>query len=286
MGFIYIIIVVLGITSVAYLAKLCAKKGVASFDFTFVMFAAASILGYFFASGNHVPRSSYSVELFIISGLAGIGGAMAVFVFNHAVRIGHFGFTNAIYRSSFMIPVVVSILLFGAKLNISTVAGIFAIMISIFLISWSNDAFAKERNNLLWFLLSLCAFALSGLPRIGQLLISHNHLNSFAYLFASYASGFILLLFIFVFRRLRIKTAALLYGILAALASYAGVYFTIESLKLLPASVVFPITLSAPIILGMIISFIYRERIRLTGWIGVAAGICGILILSFQTYAK
>lgn len=286
MGFLYITIVVVGITSVAYLAKLSAKKGVSSFDFTFVMFSTACILGYFFAAGNDVAITSFSSELCLISALAGIGGAMAVFVFNHAVRIGHFGFTNAIYRSSFMIPVILSIVLFGSKLTLASGTGILAILISIFMISWSNEAFSKGGHNLPWFFLSLCAFALSGLPRIGQLLISHNRLSSFAYLLTSYACGFILLLFIFLVRRRRIKIAAPLYGSPAALASYAGVYFTIEALKLLPASIVFPVTLSAPIMLGMFISFLYRERTGLTGWIGIAVGICGILILSFHTYAK
>jgi len=286
MGFIYISLVVLGITSVAYLAKLSAKKGVSSFDLTFMMFAAASVLGYFFAEFNKVGSTCYTMELWSVSVIAGIGGSLAVFVFNNAVRIGHFGFSNAIYRSSFLIPVVVGVIFFGSKLNITSTTGILAILASIVLISWSNNAFTKGPNNIQWFFLSLCAFALSGLPRIGQILISHNRLNSFAYLFASYAAGFIPLLIFFLFKRKRIKTQALLYGNCAALASFMGVYCSIEALKLLPAAVVFPITLSAPIILGMFISFLYKERIRLTGWIGVFIGMCGIFILALQTYIK
>ena len=73
---------------------------------------------------------------------------------------------------------------------------------------------------------------------------------------------------------------------LAALASYVGVYCTIEALKQLPAAVVFPITLSAPILLGMVISFLHREKIRPAGWIGVLAGICGITILAVRIYTK
>jgi len=288
MGFIYISLVVLGITTVAYLAKLSAKNNVSSFDFTFVMFAVAGVLGYFFAKLNNVDTADYTAQLICVSVIAGIGGATAVFIFNNAVRIGHFGFSNAIYRSSFLMPVILSVMAFGSTLNIITIAGILFILTSIFLVSWSNDAFAGVRgnSNIRWFLMIICAFVSSGLPRIGQLLISHNRLNSSAYLFASYAAGFILLLIFFLFRRKGVKTRSLLYGSLAALASFVGVYCTIEALKLLSAAVVFPVTLSAPIMLGMLISFIYRERIRLAGWIGVSLGICGILILSFQAYMK
>ena len=288
MSFIYILLVVLGITTVAYLAKLSAKNGISSFDLTFVMFAAASILGYLFAEFNNVEIACYTFELCSVSAIAGIGGAIAVFVFNKSVRIGHFGYSNAIYRSSFLIPVIFSVIFFRATLNIITMTGILFILTSIVLISWSNNAFAKNKNNsnTLWFFMIVGAFALSGLPRIGQLLISYDKLNSFAYLFMSYAAGFILLLISFLIRRKRVKAQALFYGILAAFASYVGVYCTLEALKLMPAAVVFPITLSAPIMLGMIISFLYREKIRLAGWIGVFIGICGITMLSLQIYTK
>jgi len=288
MGFIYISLVVLGITTVAYLAKLSAENNVSSFDFTFVLFAAANILGYFFAKLNNVDTADYTAQLMFVSVIAGIGGATAVFIFNHAVRIGHFGYSNAIYRSSFLMPVIVSVIVFGSTMNITTVAGILSILISIFLISWSNDAFAKVpgNGNIRWFLMIICAFVLSGLPRIGQLLISHNRLNSAAYLFVSYAAGFILLLIFLLFRRKRMKTRSLFYGSIAAFASFVGVYCTIEALKLLSAAVVFSVTLSTPIILGMLISFIYRERIRPAGWVGLSLGVCGILILSLQAYMK
>ena len=288
MGFIYIVLVVVGITSVAYLAKLSAKNGVSSFDLTFIMFAVASVLGYCLASFNGVTTQHYTGELYFASAIAGIGGATAVFTFNHAVRVGHFGYSNSIYRSSFLIPVIFSAVFFKEKLSIMNITGILFILTSIFLVSWSNDAFTKRKgnSNSLWFLLIIFAFMLSGLPRIGQLLISRNGLNSFAYLFISYAIGFVLLLIFFLSGRKRIKGLALLYGSLAAFASFMGVYCTLEALKLLPAAVVFPVTLSAPIMLGMFISFIYKERNKLTGWIGVGLGICGILILSLEAYMK
>jgi len=288
MSFIYITLVVLGITTVAYLAKLSAQKGVSSFDFTFVMFAAASILGYFLAELNNIETAYYTVELCFLSVIAGIGGVLAVFIFNNAVRIGHFGYSNAIYRSSFLIPVITGVIVFRSALNIISIAGILFILISIFLVSWSNDAFSKVKgdSNILWFFMIACAFALSGLPRIGQLLISHSRLNSFAYLFVSYTSGFILFLIFFLVRWKRLNILALFYGSLAAFASFVGIYCTLEALKLVPAAVVFPITLSAPIMLGMLISFICKERIKLTGWIGISIGICGIIMLSLQTFVK
>ena len=285
MGFLYMMLIVAAITAFAYNAKLAAGRGVSSFDLTFVMFGAATVLGCFLARWNGVGSTHYTPELFSISAMAGLAGMTAVFVFNNAVRIGHFGFSNGIYRLSFLIPVVFSIVFFKAVLNVTTAAGIVLILVSIILVSWSNDSFSGKQN-LKWFLLIVCAFALSGLPRIGQVLVSRLSLNSFAYLLLSYAVGFTALLIVFLFRIRRITPPAFLFGMIAAFVSYLGVYCTLEALKLLPAAIVFPVTLSAPIMLGMLISLMYRERVTPAGWIGIIAGTCGILILSLQIYAK
>jgi drug/metabolite transporter (DMT)-like permease len=284
MGFAYILIVVLAVTAFACLAKLAARKGVPPFDLTFSMFGAAAVLGYLLTVLNGTGWDRYTVQLGALSALAGASGAVAVFVFNYAVKIGHFGFSNGIYRMSFLIPVIFSVVFLKAGLKAETAVGIASILASILLVSWSNESFGKA--GIKWFILILCAFFLSGLPRVCQTLVSRQSLDSFAYLFLSYASGFVLLLGAFLLRRRRIDPRGMYYGAIAAVAGYLGVFSTLEALRFLPPVVVFPVTLSAPILLGLLISLLLKEKIRMAGWIGIAAGVCGILILSFQVYSK
>ncbi len=104
MGAIYLILVVLAITSVALMGKISARRGVPAFDLTCVIFMVATVFGFFFAWSMGTRLAHYTPRLIVISALAGAGGAAAVFVFNLAIRMGHFGFSNAIYRSSFVIP--------------------------------------------------------------------------------------------------------------------------------------------------------------------------------------
>jgi drug/metabolite transporter (DMT)-like permease len=105
-------------------------------------------------------------------------------------------------------------------------------------------------------------------------------MDFYAYLFLSYLAG-ILVLLPFYWKKRGFDKRAWGYGSVAALASYIGVFCTLSALKLLPASVVYPITLSGPIILGMIISAIFfRERVLWEGWGGVLLGVAGITILS------
>ncbi len=281
MGFLHVTAVVFAILTVAMMGKLAGRKGIPSLDLTAVIFVLATLFGYLFTLLFKVPVSAYTPSVFLYAVPAGFGGGLAVLTFNHAIRMGHFGFSNAIYRSSFLVPVVVGILFFGAVLKLTTSAGILLILGAIFLMSWSNDAFSKGKGSeWKWFVIIMAAFLLSGLPRVGQLLTSTYKQSFFAYLFLSYAAGAFLLL-PFYLKQKKFDTRALLYGSIASIASYIGVYCTLSALKTLSPAVVYPITLSAPIILGMgISSLFFKEKIRGSGWLGVFAGITGITILA------
>jgi drug/metabolite transporter (DMT)-like permease len=217
----------------------------------------------------------------LISCIAGFGGGFAVLAFNAAVREGHFGFSNAIYRSSFLVPVVYSVCFLNAKLKATTVLGIALVLSGIFLISQSSSSFEKGRKGeWRWFLLIIAAFLLSGAPRVGQTLTSLLKIDYVVYLFLSYLSGSLTLL-VFVFARRSFETAALAWGTGSAIASYAGVFCTLKALEELSPPVVFPISLSAPILLGVLLSLaLFKEKIRAGGWSGIALGIAGISILA------
>jgi len=121
---------------------------------------------------------------------------------------------------------------------------------------------------------------LSGAPRVGQTLVHASHGNYYHYLFLSYLVGTVALVGITLPRR-RFNPASLTWGTGSAVASYLGVLCTLKALEALTPHVVFPISLSAPIILGVLLSLgMFREKITPRGWLGVASGVTGILILA------
>jgi drug/metabolite transporter (DMT)-like permease len=100
------------------------------------------------------------------------------------------------------------------------------------------------------------------------------------YLFLSYLAGALVLL-PWALCQGSIGLGSLAWGGGAAVSSYAGVYCTLKSLESLPPQVVFPISLSGPIILGVVLSqFLCRESIRRAGWAGVLFAVAGITVLA------
>jgi drug/metabolite transporter (DMT)-like permease len=286
MGFFYLFLVVLAITTVALIAKLASRNKVTAFGLSASLFIVGAIFGAVVLCW-HLP-AKLTLNALVFSAVGGVGGAFAVLGFNLAVREGHFGFSNAIYRSSFLIPVVYAVLFLNAFLKWTTVLGIVLILLAIFLMSWSTNSFKKgNRAGFRWFVLIIWAFAMSGAPRVGQTLTSVYGVDSYLYLFLSYAFGSA----VFIFELLRNKSlqlmggawgsVALAWGTGAAIASYIGVFCTLKSLETLKPQIVFPISLSGPIIVGVLLSLVlFRERIRFSGWMGVMLGIGGITVLS------
>jgi uncharacterized membrane protein len=283
MGFLFIFLVVIGITTVALMAKLSARDGVPALDLSLVLFVVSTLFSALlaFTKLNGFPPGLFTTQVIIIAGITGVGGAVAVFTFNRAIRLGHFGFSNAIYRSSFLVPVVAGVLFFGAELKFTTIAGIVLILAGIFLMSWSADSFHKgKKAEFRWFFTIMLAFLLSGMPRLGQLLTSSLKQNYFVYLLLSYGAGAIAM-FIPALAMKKFNRRALLYGFISGLASYMAVYCTLKALEALKAPIVFPITLSGPIILGVLLSIVmFRERIKPLGLFGILSGIAGITVIA------
>ncbi|MDD5351310.1 MAG: EamA family transporter [Chthoniobacteraceae bacterium] len=283
MGLLALLAVVLAITATALLAKYAARRGVPSLDLSTSLFGFGALLGGIVLWREGAP--GVTTHAFVVASLAGVGGALAVWTFNSAVRAGHFGFSNAIYRSAFLLPVVFSVLFLGVPLDRLKAAGIACILAGVFLMSQAGapgtgNSGEKPKARGRWIVLILLAFLFSGGPRIGQLLTSAARDNGFVYLFLSYLAGALVLLALLV-RRGGFHLEALPWGAGAAAASYAGVFCTLEALRTLTPHVVYPISLSAPIVLGLACSRgLFRERIAPRGALGALLAIAGILILA------
>lgn len=278
-GFLALLAVVLAITATALLAKMAMRRGVTSLDLATTLFGFGALLGGVVLWGR--CPGGVSPRALLVAALGGVGGAFAVWTFNSAVRQGHFGFSNAIYRSSFLVPVVFSVLFLHAPLRGTTVGGIACILAGIFLMSQAGTPVGEPRKARgRWIGLILLAFLCSGAPRVGQTLTSAAHDNGFVYLFLSYLFGAVVLLGL-TLRRGAFHLAALPWGAGAAAASYVGVFCTLKALQTLTPQVVFPISLSAPILLGLLCSRgFFRERISLRGGVGATLGLGGILVLA------
>jgi uncharacterized membrane protein len=281
MAYVHLLIVVLAMLTTALVARSAAQRGVGAIDLAATMFVVSAFLGGFLLWRHGVFQTAANSRLIVYAAMAGVGGSGAVVAFNQAVKVGHFGFSNTIYRASFLPAVIYSALFLGQHWTVGIGVGVGLVLVSIFLMSWSDGVFRKNGKTI-WFVLIVTAFVLSSLPRIGQELTVAARGNKLQYIFYSYAFGsMVLLVALGVVRRFQM--AAILWGSLSAVASLLGVYCTMVALETLKPHVVFPVSLTGAVILGALFSWsFFKEKIRGLGWLGIGSGIAGILVITLN----
>ncbi|HSQ79253.1 MAG TPA: DMT family transporter [Candidatus Bathyarchaeia archaeon] len=283
MGWIYLALVVAGFVAMNFVMKLGTLKGHSSPALTAALFAAAAALcaGVLMVSGKPVYPST-TLVLLAVGG--GVGGAVAYFVFLSALEAGPYALTISIYTMAFLIPVAFSIVVWSRPLGGSTAAGIVLIVAGIALISMSGVAAkgAAKAAWLKWLALVGAAFVLTGIPQLSQAAAARlGDINLWFFLFLTFSAGAVALWVFLIAKKAKTRRGLFGYGTLAAVGSVAGNFFTLRALAKLPEPVVFPVSMAGPIVAAVLLSvFYFREKIKPLGYVGIAAGLAGIVFLA------
>jgi drug/metabolite transporter (DMT)-like permease len=283
MGWIYLGLVVAGFVAMNFIMKLGSLKGHSSPALTAALFASAAALcsGVLIVSGKPIYPSTL-VILLAVGG--GIGGAVAYFFFLSALEAGPYALTISIYTMSFLIPVGFSILVWFRPLGRSTAAGILFIVAGIALISMSGAAAKGKARSawLRWLGLIGAAFVLTGIPQLAQAAAARlGAINLWFFLFLTFSAGAVALWVALRVKKMKTRRGLFGYGTLAAFGSVAGNFFTLRALAKLPEPVVFPVSMAGPILAAVLLSvFYFREKIKPLGYLGILAGLAGIVLLA------
>jgi len=284
MGWLYLALVVAGFVAMNFIMKLGSLKGHSSPALTAALFGAAAALcaGVLVVQDKPIVPST-PVVLLALGG--GVGGAVAYFVFLSALKAGPYALTISIYTMSFLIPVGFSILVWSRPLGPSTAAGIALIIAGIALISVSGAAANGEAKAawLKWLALIGAAFVLTGIPQLAQAAaVRLGQINLWFFLFLTFSAGAVAIWTFILAKKMKTRRGLFGYGTLAAVGSVAGNFFLLRALAKLPEPVVFPVSMAGPILAAVGLSIYYfRERIKPLGYLGIAAGLAGILFLAF-----
>lgn len=283
MGWIYLALVVAGFVAMNFIMKLGSLKGHSSPALTASLFAVAALLCAVVLMALGKPIYPSTKLVFLAVG-GGIGGAVAYFVFLSALEAGPYALTISIYTLSFLIPVAFSVLVWSRPLGRSTAAGILLIVAGLALISASGAAAKGEAKAvwLKWLALIGAAFVLTGIPQLAQAAaVRLGSINLWFFLFLTFSAGAVALWAFLLVKKAKTRRGLFGYGTLAAVGSVAGNFFLLRALARLPEPVVFPVSMAGPIVAAVLLSvFYFRERIKPLGYLGIAAGLAGIVFLA------
>lgn len=283
MGWIFLVLVIVGYVAMNFIMKLGSQKGHAAPALTGALFAIAAFFCLLVVILSSQPlQASTTVVLLAIAG--GVGGAIAYFCFLSALRIGNYALTISIYTMTFLIPVVFSVIFWKRPVNATLAAGIIGIIIGMAMITTAGSGKEEKKTGLWlkWILFLGASFFLTGIPQLSQAAAARvETINLWFYLFLTFLSGAIAFGLYFLFKKIRLGPNVYTFGALAAAGSVAGNFFTLRSLSKLPETIVFPVSLAAPVIAAVFLSLLFfKEKIKPLGYAGIVVGLAGIVLLA------
>ncbi len=213
-----------------------------------------------------------------------------------AMNYGHMGITLLIQNASLIVPTLYSLIVWRERLTAVKGIGILCVLAMLALSAKDGSASADEQtqkrwNRRLWILFTLLAFTGDSLLSIlqGSMAMSQTDSVTFTFWTSLFSTGFAVLLFIVSNRRgsvlpfLRARAGAFwLFCGGIGLGTAGGNCFSILALTRLPGTVLYPLRQGALVLVMWALgALLYREKVNRNGWLMLAFGLAGRVLLNF-----
>ncbi|MCL5987145.1 MAG: EamA family transporter [Actinobacteria bacterium] len=218
----------------------------------------------------------------IITGLATFG---AIISFLYLIKIGKFGLSWMLVNLSFSVPTLISIFVFGERPTISIYLALLLALVTLLLLFEIRRNEFRIKNIRTWTFLVLASMMLSGIADSGPKVIKEIAPGYAAMTFLSFNYLFALIPSIgFCIKRKEFPTRKeWLVGIGIGLSSLFSFLFLFLSLKTIPGTVVFPLSLTAVNVIVLLLSFIiWKERLNLKQVAGVFTAIIAAVLFNLN----
>jgi len=135
----------------------------------------------------------------------------------------------------------------------------------------------------MWKKFAVLSFFANGFCLLAGKMLTQSGLGNFIllYLLIFYSIGFLWSFSLCLKNRIIPVKKGILIGAGAGISSFCGSLFLLLALKKIPGSIVFPIAIGGNLVtVSLLAVFIFKERLRIKGILGIISGITGLILLS------
>ena len=224
----------------------------------------------------------YSIEAILFGAVLGILLAGTFVIYSKAISLAGTALATVSARLSVLIPVLLSIMLFGESPNIKMIFGFLLALVTLYLfyLSLKNHNNGSTSKNKYLYLLALLLGI--GLIDFSMKLYEHKFLpeEKGVFVFTIFFSAFIYTLIYLFVKKIKFDKSTYNLGLILGVPNVLSIHFLLAALSELPAIVVFPVMNIGVIVVTATTAYlIWKEKINLYGRIAIAVGIAAILLL-------
>jgi len=276
-AYLFVIISVLCSVSVAHVLRYAKKHFSSVIVVLTVNYAIAALVASFQAN-----LEGLSIFTLISGCITGILFIANFYIYAESVKENGIGASVAAMRTSLIIPVGSSVLLFNETLELREILAGIIIVLSLYLLQ--NKVLktsTTEQKNRSWLLIVL--FVLSGLADFSAKVFHESKSgleNPYTFMFIVFTVSFITGLFFLIKEKRKIQQREILTGVALGIPNLFSSIFLIQALSQLPAVIVYPFANIAVIIFGTLLGYFYwKDKLQQKQWLGIGLAVSALIIL-------
>lgn len=202
-----------------------------------------------------VPRGGFQLHGFDL-GLGIAAGALFLsnfWIYQRSIVINGLAISVSVMRVAMIVPVLVSLLIFGERLKLVNFAGI-ALALLAFLLKTDRGG----RYKLLWL---AALFAVSGITDLSLKLFKELGSGSEAlWIGMVFSSALLFTLGLIMLRKVKVTLPALLFGFGLGIPNRLSTVFFLRGLATVPAAIAYPFTASGIVLVSVISDALFWKR--------------------------
>ena len=224
----------------------------------------------------------FSIETLFFGAFLGILLAGTFVIYSKAISLAGTALATVSARLSVLIPVLLSIMLFGESPNLKMILGFVLALATLhmFYLSLKNHGTKEGRKGKYLYLLVLLVGI--GIIDFSMKIFEHNFLiaEKGIFVFTMFFSAFIYTLTYLLIKKIKFDKSTYKLGLILGVPNVLSIHFLLAALSEVAAIVVFPVLNIGVIVLTAIAAYLFwKEEINLYGKIAIAVGIAAILLL-------
>ncbi len=246
---------------------------------------------FFNAKGLHFPP-----RVVLIGCCGGTLSSLALFLFQTGLRYGKISTSWLLLNLATSVPILLSIFLFGERLNYGKAAGILLVLGAILMMWWDKKLDLRQAEAQSgfsghfasrWLPLMLLAFFCQGLAASSQKVLVESKGTDYVggdyvwhFYIVLYWTGFTVMTLLSVMREAWPNRREFATGLVMAVCSVAGNVSITSAMTTVKGVVAYPVSNGGSLTLVVLAGVLFfRERIHPVGIAGICCGITAILVL-------
>ena len=223
-----------------------------------------------------------SLTAFLFATALGYLFAATFFIYSKAVGLAGTALATVSARLSVLIPVLLSIILYGESPNIKMILGFLMALITLYLFYLSLKNHNGSPHTKSSYIILIVLLLGIGLVDFSMKIFERNFPieEKGTFVFTIFFSAFLYTLIYIIYKKIKFELHTFKLGLLLGLPNVLAIHFVLAALSELPAIVVFPIQNIGVIVFTAIMAYlIWKEKINNYGIAALIAGIISIILL-------